>query len=494
MKNIIVSYSFFVLILSIVCPTPAPAAEEYDTLMIDVPPKGGFYHIDKEFLACPVGTAQPVYMRMIALNKKGGIKIMKDREGRPVWVAKEGKQEVNVPKGCFLKEEGIIWEQLPFPETAAETANDILEAGESDTLTLDHPVTIKTGSKPIVLKPGESATRNGATVTVGEGRPISDERLTGGLRALGVMAGITVFAVAGIVASITLWLLGYALTRALALRRNPLHPLFQGKWMRNPMLPSTLASRVNAVQRGSGSGRLVEMYKVRVIASGPVLTEYRDGERPARPTGQRVLIGVYRDEKGLISRIEGAFSFCHNGMLLDLMPEEDLENFAKGGVWDNSKRIWKAASFRKAPNWGEVEDWIAAHLVESLHAPAAVAPQPVVVTPSTPLLSPPAPQQPTAEEETIIGTALPTRQLRSVPDPAEELPLTVNLTAEQLKELFDSGTARRVTLTAEQVATLVELQIPFAFEGESKDGKVVSGLGGKTPTPIDRKNSSVDPA
>src|SRR3990167_6802858 len=470
----------------------AHAAEEYDILTVDVPHGGGFYHIDRDFLACPVGTPKPVYLQMIPLNKNGGIRIMKDPEGKPIWVAEEGVQTARVPKGCFLKEE-IQWENIPVLETVAATGQDdgVLEAGESDTLTLDHPVTIENHSN-------------------GEGTQSQTKAV-----------GFTIVPVALVgLGSILLFILisfaVYKMVKGVALHNNPMHPLFQGPMMRTMWWPTTITSilenaqRLRADQRRrmrSGglfplSGRMVEVYKVKVSSSGTVMTEYSDTPRPARPSGQWVHVVVYRLDDGTIDGVTMGFRFCRNGILYYRMREEQIREFTQDAIWRKARRIWKADGFTSAPNWVEVENWIYTDLPRSVRIPEPVVAttEPVIIDPSRPLLAPPAPLVPAAAEEPTSVTKIPSsRHLQAVPELAdEEFFPTLNLTGLQIQQLMLSGTKRRVILRPEQVTTLIELGIRFVSEGPSEDGDgvIVSEIGGAPVTPISEagKKSQSDPA
>src|SRR3990167_875403 len=473
----------------------AHAAEEYDILTVDVHHGGGFYHIDRDFLACPVGTPKPVYLQMIPLNKNGGIRIMKDPEGKPIWVAEEGVQTARVPKGCFLKEE-IQWEKIPVLETVAATGQDdgVLEAGESDVLTLHHPVTIRIGENEGNGEGTKSQTKaSGSTIV-----PIA---LTG-------LGAVLLFLLISFIA--------YRMVRGISLRGNALHPLFQGPWMRTSWWPTTMASILENAQRLRAdqrrrirslglfplNGRMAEVYKVRVSSSGTIVVEYADSPRSARPSGQWVHVVVYRLNDGTIDGVTMGFRFCRNGILYDRMSEEQIREFTQDAIWRKARRIWKADGFTAAPNWVEVENWIYTDLPRSVRIPEPVVAttEPVIIDPSRPLLAPPAPLVPAAAEEPTSVTKIPSsRHLQAVPELAdEEFFPTLNLTGLQIQQLMLSGTKRRVILRPEQVTTLIELGIRFVSEGPSEDGDgvIVSEIGGAPVTPISEagKKSQSDPA
>lgn len=239
-------------------------------------------------------------------------------------------------------------------------------------------------------------------------------------------------------------------------------------------------------------GRMAEVYRVNVTSAVPVTTEYADSPRLARPSGQLVHVAVYRDRSN-ITGVTMGFRFCSNGILFDAMESAQVQAFVQDALWQNAMRLWKADGYPGTPNWAEVENWIYSDLAASVRVPeepvVLTTPEPVIAESTRVLLAPPAP----AEESTSVSRTPSGRHLVAVPEPAAELPATLNLTSVQLKELFESGTARRVTLTAEQIGTLLQLQIPFAFEVENEEGYVVSGLGGKPAIPLERKTST-DPA
>ncbi len=203
------------------------------------------------------------------------------------------------------------------------------------------------------------------------------------------------------------WILGVALALILALvgirllqvlmrqrrtlREDPQDATLQGTPMRSRVatalgLPTTQREHIHTAtallahtnedrqRRGQAPivGNLAEIVEVGVRSTAPVTTEYADRNRGARPDGQRVALGVFRNDSGVIETVTFHFSACDNGMLFNRMPTTQVEEFVRTATWAAPRRIYVSPAYRTRPlNWQEILGWINANLAGTASQSAA---------------------------------------------------------------------------------------------------------------------------